>query len=160
MSDILLVNSITMVICAATMVVSGALADRVSWVKLAATGVLVALMFSYLLFRLLNPASLLSLFLVQSGLGIAIGIYSGPLPAMIVKCIPAGVRYTTFALGFNLSGAILGGCAPLFALLLVQKTHNAASPGLYLTFWAFCALLALFFWSRKDKREKAVQVQG
>ncbi len=60
-------------------------------------------------------------------------LYQGALTAAALEILPAEIRYSVAALGYNLSYSIFGGTAPLVAMSLVQYTSTTIAPGIYLT---------------------------
>jgi MHS family proline/betaine transporter-like MFS transporter len=56
---------------------------------------------------------------------------------------PTRVRYSGFAVSFNLSNALFGGTAPFMATLLIAATANNLAPAWYLVGAAVIALIAV-----------------
>jgi MFS transporter, MHS family, proline/betaine transporter len=70
------------------------------------------------------------IFLGQMGFVVAVGMFLGAQPALMVESTPAAVRCTAIALGYNVTLGIIGGMTPLAATWLVYRTHNDLSPAL------------------------------
>ncbi len=66
----------------------------------------------------------------------------GGLPAVMVEMFPTRIRFSSIAMGYNLSIALFGGTAPLVCTWLIKKTGNIASPAYYLMALAFLSLSA------------------
>ena len=64
---------------------------------------------------------------------------------------PTRVRYTGFAVSFNLSNAIFGGTAPFVATFLIGFTGSDLAPGWYLMAAAVVALVAVAFSAETSK---------
>jgi MHS family proline/betaine transporter-like MFS transporter len=56
---------------------------------------------------------------------------------------PTRVRYSGFAVSFNLSNALFGGTAPMMATLLIAATANDLAPAFYLVAAAVISLVAV-----------------
>jgi len=64
---------------------------------------------------------------------------------------PTRVRYTGFAVSFNLANAIFGGTAPFVATLLISRTGSNVAPAWYLVAAAAVSLVAVMA-SRETSR--------
>jgi MHS family proline/betaine transporter-like MFS transporter len=64
-----------------------------------------------------------SILLGQVMLGLVLGIYLAPVPALLVECFPTSVRYTGMSLSYNLC-AILGGLIPMVSTWLIATTGS------------------------------------
>jgi MFS transporter, MHS family, proline/betaine transporter len=64
----------------------------------------------------------------QLGFILAIGLYIGVHPAVLVEAAPPQVRCTAVALGYNICVAMIGGTSPLAATWLIERTGNELSP--------------------------------
>jgi MHS family proline/betaine transporter-like MFS transporter len=56
---------------------------------------------------------------------------------------PTRVRYSGFAVSFNLSNALFGGTAPFMATLLIAATASELAPAWYLVAAAVVSLVAV-----------------
>ena len=77
---------------------------------------------------------ILGLFLVM-----ILSTISATLPALF----PTSVRYSGFAIGYNISTAIFGGTAAVVNEALIDATHNVLIPGWYLTAAGVVGLIAV-----------------
>jgi MFS transporter, MHS family, proline/betaine transporter len=84
--------------------------------------------------------SALTAFLGQLTLAALIAGYLGAMPAVFASQIPAQLRCSGLAVGYNGALALFGGTAPLIATLLVEATGWNAAPGLYLALTALVGL--------------------
>ncbi len=62
------------------------------------------------------------------------------------------MRYSGFALSFNVANAIFGGTAPFVATWLIQLTDNKLAPAWYLVVAAGVALIAMIL-SKETSRQ-------
>ncbi|MEJ7745137.1 MAG: MFS transporter [Nocardioidaceae bacterium] len=102
-------------------------------------------------FMLLDGASLLTVVLIQIVLGAMLTLNDGTLPSFLAEMFPTRVRYTGFAVSFNLANAIFGGTAPFVATLLISRTGSNVAPAWYLVAAAAVSLVAVMA-SRETSR--------
>lgn len=95
------------------------------------------------LFMVLDGAPFWLLVVVDILFGIMLTINDGTLPTFLSEVFPTKVRYSGFALSFNLANAILGGTTPLVSTWLIHVTGTKLAPAMYLSFWAVIALIAM-----------------
>lgn len=121
----------------------GALTDRIGRKPLLITASVGYILLSVPAVMLIQRGSLwgqlagigiLGLFLVM-----IISTISATLPALF----PTSVRYSGFAIGYNISTAIFGGTAAVVNEALIDATHNVLVPGWYLTGAGVIGLIAV-----------------
>lgn len=122
---------------------TGMLSDRYGRKK-----VLIAASVSFILltvpaFALLGTGNFLVIVLVQILLGAMLTLNDGTLPSFLAEMFPTRVRYSGFAVSFNLSNALFGGTAPFVATLLIGATANNLAPAWYLALAALVSLVAV-----------------
>ena len=83
------------------------------------------------LFWLMHSADAAVVLLGQLGFVLAVGTFVGCQPAIMVEAVPAAVRCTAIALGYNVTLGVIGGLSPLAATWLVERTANDLQPGLH-----------------------------
>ncbi len=83
-------------------------------------------------FRLMQEPSFTSIFAGQILFAIAVGMYTAPLPALLVEAFPTRVRYTGMALAYNISACIFGGTVPMVCQYLLGQTGSYLSLVAYL----------------------------
>jgi len=83
-------------------------------------------------FLLLDGAGFLTVVVVQVLLGGMLTLNDGTLPSFLAEMFPTRVRYSGFAVSFNLANAIFGGTAPFVATLLISQTGSTIAPAWYL----------------------------
>ncbi|MGH3469643.1 MAG: MFS transporter, partial [Thermocrispum sp.] len=94
-------------------------------------------------FALLDGAGFLLVLVVQVGLGAMLTLNDGTLPSFLAEMFPTRVRYSGFAVSFNLANAIFGGTAPFVATLLISRTGSNLAPAWYLVAAAAVSLVAV-----------------
>ncbi|MBO1266733.1 MFS transporter [Arthrobacter cavernae] len=103
-------------------------------------------------FILLDTGNFLVIVLVQILLGAMLTLNDGTLPSFLAELFPTKVRYSGFAVSFNLSNALFGGTAPFVATLLIGLSHNKLAPGWYLVAASIVSLIAVLFAVETSKK--------
>lgn len=147
------INTLTMLAMITTTIWGAMLSDREGRRKVlmsAAAGVLVVVVPAFLL---MQQPSLLAIATAQIGFGLILGVYLGPIPAVLVEMFPTSVRFTGMALSYNAAAALFGGTAPMVCVWLLDQTQTPLAIAAYVMCCNLCSLTALYFY--KDKwREK------
>ncbi|MCO7514500.1 MFS transporter [Pseudomonas guariconensis] len=95
------------------------------------------------LFSLLDHQPLLVILAIQILFGAMLAMNDGTLPCLLAEIFPTRVRFSGFALSFNIANALFGGTAPFIATWLIQLTGNKLAPAGYLLAAAAVALVAM-----------------
>ena len=137
------INSFSMVVLLPVMVLMSWLSDRYGrrpiMLAAAALGFVGALPFFWLMHQ---PAPAIIL-LGQLGFVLSVGTFIGAQPAMMVEAVPAEIRCTAIALGYNVTLGIVGGLSPLAATWLVHRTANNYSPAFMIMAAAAISFMAI-----------------
>ena len=104
--------------------------DRFGRKKVLITASVLFMLLTVPAFMLLDTGNFLVIVLVQILLGGMLTLNDGTLPSFLAEIFPTRVRYSGFAVSFNLSNALFGGTAPFMATLLIGLTANNLAPGL------------------------------
>lgn len=140
------VNTASMAALVVCIAVMGWVSDRLGrrTVILLSTGLAVAA--AYPLLWVMSHHDSAWLLAGQLGFALVLGGFLGAQPAAMVESVPAAVRCTAIALGYNLCVGIVGGLTPMAATWLVSRTHDDLSPAWLVAGAAatsFLAMLAL-----------------
>jgi MHS family proline/betaine transporter-like MFS transporter len=150
----LAINTLSMGALLPVMLVAGRLSDRIGRKPMlltgSALGVVGALPFFWLMLHD-DPALVV---LGQMGFVLAVGMFVSAQSVAMVEVAPSAVRCTLVSLGYNLTVGILGGCSPLVATWLVNRTENDLSPAFLIVVAAGISLLATLFY--KDIRAEKI----
>ena len=137
------INSVSMIVLLPVMVLMSWLSDRYGRrpIMLAAAGLgfVGALPFFWLMHQ---PAPAVIL-IGQLGFVLSVGTFIGAQPALMVEAVPAEIRCTAIALGYNVTLGIVGGLSPLAATWLVHRTANNYSPAFMIMAAAAVSFLAI-----------------
>lgn len=132
--------------------VMGMLSDKLGRKKVLMTASILFVVLTVPLFMLLDTGNFLVIVLVQILLGAMLTLNDGTLPSFLAEMFPTRVRYTGFAVSFNLSNALFGGTAPFVATFLIGFTGSGLAPGWYLMAAAVIALVAVAFSTETSKQ--------
>lgn len=122
---------------------TGMLSDRLGRKKVLMAASVLFILFTVPAFALLDSESFAVILLIQIALGAMLTLNDGTLPSFLAEMFPTRVRYSGFAVSFNLANAIFGGTAPFVATLLIQVTGNNLAPAWYLVGAAAISLIAV-----------------
>ncbi|MGY5319522.1 MFS transporter [Neomicrococcus lactis] len=122
---------------------TGMLSDRFGRKKVLMAASVLFILFTVPAFALLDSDSFAVILLIQIALGAMLTLNDGTLPSFLAEMFPTRVRYSGFAVSFNLANAIFGGTAPFVATLLIQVTGNNLAPAWYLMGAAAISLIAV-----------------
>jgi MHS family proline/betaine transporter-like MFS transporter len=136
----LLVNTLSMAMLVLLIPVTGHLSDRVGRRPMLIAGALGILLTDWPLFPLVDHRTFATALMAQLTFAVVIGLFMGPIPAMLAEMFPARTRFSGIAMGYNISLAALGGTAPLVATWLFTRYASVHAPALYLMFLAALSL--------------------
>lgn len=123
--------------------ITGMLSDRFGRKKVLMSASILFVLLTVPAFMLLETGSFLVIILVQILLGAMLTLNDGTLPSYLAEMFPTRVRYSGFAVSFNMSNALFGGTAPFIATLLIATSGNVLAPGWYLMGAAVISLIAV-----------------
>lgn len=126
------------------------LSDRIGRKKVMITAAITMFFAAPLLFTQFTlGAPFLSIGLAQFVFAILVGIYAGPVPALLVEMFPTNIRFTGMAIAYNMAAAVFGGTAPMVCEWLISSTGSNSSLGWYVMVCNVCSLTALYYY--KDR---------
>ena len=122
------VNSLSMLVLLPCMVAMGALSDRVGRKPILLAATALAFLSAVPLFWLMHSDRHLYIQLGQLGFVLSVGMFLGTQPTLMVEEVPAAIRCTAIALGYNVTLGVIGGVSPLVATWLVERTEDQLAP--------------------------------
>jgi len=131
---------------------TGLASDRVGRRTMLLAASVMFVVFTVPAFALLDRAGFLVVVLLQVVLGGMLTLNDGTLPSFLAEIFPTKVRYSGFAVSFNVANAVFGGTAPFVATLLISSTGSHIAPAWYLVAAAAVSGLAVLM-SPETSRE-------
>lgn len=134
---------VTLVILVATMAmvpISGGLADRYGRKPVLVSSSIGLAVLTYPLFVLLGADSDIVVVLSAVLLGLLTGGFLGTVNAATGELFETRVRYGGYSIGYNLTGMVIGGPAPLIVTFLISATGFGLMPALYVVAAALVSL--------------------
>jgi MFS transporter, MHS family, proline/betaine transporter len=142
-SESFLATSVALLTYIGFIFLTGLASDRFGRKKILITASVSFIVLTVPAFMLLDSDSFLVILLVQILLGGMLTLNDGTLPSFLAEIFPTKVRYSGFAVSFNMGNAIFGGTAPFIATLLIGMSGNLLAPGWYLMAAALISLVAV-----------------
>src|SRR5271157_3447545 len=154
----------TMAIAASNFVwlpVSGALSDRIGRKPILIAFAVLALITAYpALAWLVSAPSLGRMLAVELWLSFLYAWYNGAMVVALTEVVPATVRTAGFSLAYSLA-TTLGGSSLAISTFLIERTGDKAAPGYWMSFAAFCGLVAtLALYRGKASRRRLAPATG
>ena len=143
------INTVMLIVLMSLDIFFGCLSDKIGRKPLMLTAAIGFAILSYPLYYFIAEGHVVGLIISQLLFTLLAAGFQGPLMALTIDLIPIPIRYTLGSLGYNLAYSIFGGTAPLMAMFLITKTHNLATPGLYLALGALLAVSCLLSIKKK-----------
>lgn len=103
------------------------------------------IVFAYPSLWLIGLKTIEMAFLSQIIFSFLVGMYMGPIPAVLVELFPTRVRFTGVALSYNLCAAVFGGTVPLVGTWLT-KNFRSDSLGMYIIVFCVGTLITLKYY--------------
>lgn len=147
----LFINTCSMTACAITIPIAGWLADKVGRKPIMMGAAFAFAVLSYPLFLGFSAEGTVIPVLCHVSLGIMLGIYFAPIPAVLVDIFPTSARYSGISIAHNLSMTIFGGTVPIIALAMIRYTDHHAAPAFYLIFAAIGSMVGLYLMKERSK---------
>lgn len=142
-SDSFLATTIALTAYIGLIFLMGKLSDRFGRKTMLVVASLFFIALTVPLFSYLGSVGLVGMILIQIAFGAMLTMNDGTLPCFLSEIFPTQIRYSGFALSFNLANAVFGGTAPFVATWLIQATGNKLAPAWYLVGAALIALVAM-----------------
>ena len=123
--------------------ISGKVSDRFGRKKMLITACVLFIVLTVPAFMLLNTADFWVVLGVELVMCFVLTINDGTLSSYLTETFPTEVRYTGFALSFNMANAIFGGTAAMIGTWLISATGSTLSPAWYMVGVSAVALVAM-----------------
>lgn len=150
------INSLSMTVLLPCMIVMGALSDRIGRKPLLLAATVLAFVSAVPLLAMMQGDRYLYVQLGQLGFVLSVGMFLGAQPALMVEEVPAVVRCTAIAVGYNVTLGIVGGLSPLVATWLVARTADQLAPAYMVMAAAAISFLSVLSFRTGGSRLEAV----
>lgn len=107
-------------------------------------------------FILMSTANFVTVLVVELIMCLILTINDGTLSSYLSETFPTQVRYSGFALSFNMANALFGGTASFICTSLITATGSTLAPAFYMVAVSCVALVAMIMsheHSNKDLSE-------
>jgi MHS family proline/betaine transporter-like MFS transporter len=121
----------------------GFLSDRFGRKQLAMLGMCLMALFAWPLFAIMTIVPFAGGLACIAVFGFIVCMVVGPSVTFMVEALPARVRMTSFATGYNVGSALFGGTAVFIAAFFTSTTGDLRSVSYYLILAALISLLAI-----------------
>ncbi|MFD6099931.1 MFS transporter [Nocardiopsis flavescens] len=138
-------TAVAMVVGAATLPLSGFLADTIGRRKVILIGSVGAILLGFPMFMMMSAGPAWAAIVGQSVLFVCVSIVNGASFVTYAEMLGASTRYSGIALGNNVTNTLLGGTAPFIATWLIGATGNPLAPAGYFVLTAVITLVAVLF---------------
>lgn len=142
----LTINTSAMIAMLIAVVLSAALSDKVGRKPILFVASIAMLVSIAPLFMLMGVKTYATVLVAQVILGIIVGVYIAPMPAVLVELFPTSIRYTGMAISYNLAAALFGGTAPMICEWLIGATGTYLSIAGYVILCNIASLIALAYY--------------
>ncbi|QKJ87130.1 MFS transporter [Paramixta manurensis] len=127
----------------------GMMGDRIGRKRMLLVGCVLMVLCAVPVFWALQTHGLPAIIIGMGVLILAMLFFEGTVPATLTSMFGTTVRYSCFAISYNLSVSLLGGTAPLINTWLIEKTGMTLIPAFYLMSGAILGMAAL--WRLQDR---------
>lgn len=131
----------------------GILSDRFGRKKMLITACIGFIVSAIPAFLLLDTGSWQLTLAVMLVMAAILTVNDGTLASFLSESFPTEVRFSGFALSFNMANAIFGGTVPMISTWLIDVTGSPLAPGYYLMAVSAAALVAMFMSEEHHNRE-------
>lgn len=147
--DALLINTIAMAMMLVGMVIGAIVSDRMGRRKVMLAMLLLMMVSILPLMGWMYGGEFTVVLMAQCLLALVVGIYIGPIPALLVEIFPTSVRYTGMSIALNAATVVFGGTVPYIGFKLLELTGTPLSIAGY--FIACCMLAFVGLYGYKDR---------
>lgn len=150
------ITTIVLVVYIGFIFLSGRISDKFGRKKMLIAACVGFIVFTIPAFMLLGTLDFVTILIVELVMCLLLTINDGTLASYLCETFPTEVRYSGFALSFNLANAIFGGSASYISLWLIDLSGNQLAPAFYMVAIACIALVAMILsheHSNKDLSE-------
>ena len=149
------ITNITLIAYVLMIFSSGKLSDSFGRKKLMIAASVSFIMLTVPAFHILNTGKFAVILIIELILAYCLTLNDGTLSSFLSETLPTEVRYSGFAISFNLANTIFGGTVGFISTLLIKTTGNSIAPAYYMCVVAAFALICMVF--AKDYKDKELK---
>ena len=138
-----LITTITLVVYIGFIFLSGRISDRFGRKRMLIGACVGFIVFTVPAFMLLGTLNFWTILIVELVMCLILTVNDGTLSSYLTETFPTDVRYSGFALSFNLANAIFGGSASYISFWFISVTGSDIAPAWYMVGIACIALVAM-----------------
>ena len=153
-----MITTISLIAYIAFIFGSGHLSDKFGRKKMLITASVSFVVLTVPAFMMLNTGDFLIVLVVELLMCACLTINDGTLASYLTETFPTEVRYSGFALSFNMANAIFGGTTALISTSLIAATGSNMAPAWYMVAIAAVALVAMLL-SRENSGKELSEVE-
>jgi MHS family proline/betaine transporter-like MFS transporter len=146
------INTVSMFVLLPVMILMGSLSDRFGRKPVLLLATAIGFVGAVPLFWLMLRGEPVLVQLGQLGFVLSVGMFLGTQPSTMVEEVPAAIRCTAVALGYNVTLGVIGGLTPLVATWLVQRTQSELSPAFLVMGAAAISFLTVLTFREKSRQ--------
>ena len=137
------ITTIVLIVYIGFIFLSGRISDKIGRKKMLIAASVGFIVFTVPAFMLLGTMNFWIILLVELFMCLLLTINDGTLASYLNETFPTDVRFSGFALSFNLANAIFGGSASFISFWLIDMTGSAIAPAWYMVAISVIALIAM-----------------
>ncbi len=138
-----LITTICLIVYVLFIFFSGHISDKLGRKKMLVTACIGFIVLTIPAFYLLGSKNFIVILIVELAMCFLLTINDGTLSSYLTETFPTEVRYSGFALSFNLANAFFGGSASFISISLIEATGNTIAPAWYMVGISVIALVAM-----------------
>ena len=144
----LAVTSCALVVVIAAIPLAGMLSDRIGRRPTMIGSAIAVAVIGLPCYWLMTRGSVGLAILGAAVLGLLFAGHTGVVHTVLVELFPTRLRYTAYALGYNIGTAIFGGAAPLVITYLLKVTADPSIPAYYVVITGVVTAIAM--WTTRE----------
>jgi len=140
LKTVMTLNTINFAAFALAIPFMGYLSDKKGRKPIFRLGAVGLILLTYPVFSLFASHELIVLYTTTILLGLVCGLLFGTAPSMLIELFPTKIRYSGFAISYNLAFGIFAGLTPLIATGLIHLSGSNLAPAYFLIIFGLITL--------------------
>jgi MFS transporter, MHS family, proline/betaine transporter len=121
----------------------GALSDRIGRKPIILSSCIGSIVLSIPMVALMQTKNVVAIVVAVAVLGLLLVMLLASITSSLPALFPTHVRYSAFAIGYNITTSAFGGTTPLVVTAVIAATHDDLVPGYYMALAGLVALVPL-----------------